>query len=307
MSEASKQGKQEKDFLSRREFNRLGVFFVASLLVACGPGEIFPEVTEEAVPTAVDPSAGPTESSLSTQETVIEATATPTESGLLTEEMQDMGLRLEKDEDGRTTAVDERGYMRFYENEDGEWVDYYQELIYGTTMSFWDPEGEFHLPDGVDGRRMWISPVFTGEYEEFSMVMDGVDVDILSLVAVIADPLNSTIIREVRVPIQYSLPDGEPDNGPLIYTNGNRFLDNVDYLLNTLQAGDQFSVDIYTRVFVRHPVCKLDHICGPPLIINESQGATGLFTQVFDDFDSSSWPERLIVSALQVKLYPQDE
>ena len=57
----------------------------------------------------------------------------PFEVGLLTEEMQDMGLRLEKDEDGRTIAVDEKGYPRFYLDEvSGEWMVNY--------FSIWHPE-----------------------------------------------------------------------------------------------------------------------------------------------------------------------
>jgi len=57
----------------------------------------------------------------------------PFEVGLLTEEMQDMGFRLEKDEDGRTIAVDEKGYPRFYLDEaSGEWMV--------NHFSIWHPE-----------------------------------------------------------------------------------------------------------------------------------------------------------------------
>lgn len=221
----------------------------------------------------------------------------------LTEEMQEMGLQVKQEEDGRTIAVDERGYMRFYEK-DGEWVDYYQELIYRTTMSFWDSKGEWQMPSGVDAKRMWISPIFTGEVEEFTMVMDDMNVKILSLVAVITDPVDSSIIREVRVPIQFSLPDGEISNGPMMYTEGNDFRDYAEDVLRNLEAGDQLSVDMYTRVFTRHPVCTLDHECGPPIVINETQGYTDLFTKIWDFSDSSSWPDRFIVPALVIRFYP---
>jgi len=216
----------------------------------------------------------------------------------LTEEMQAMGLQLEEDEDGRTIAVDERGYMRFYENEAGVWVDWYQELIDGSTTSFWSSRGEFNTAPEIKQMDIW--PVWTGDTEAFSLTMDGVEVGVQSLVCVITDPVDPSIIREVLVPVNYSLPDGQEAMSPLLWGLGG--LRGIDAVLDKLKPGDQLNLEIFTRIEYRDSACTLTYKCGPPIMLIQQQGLNQIFTDVFEENDSSSWPERLIIPVFSIDL-----
>lgn len=221
----------------------------------------------------------------------------------LTEEMQEMGLQVKQDEDGRTIAVDERGYMRFYENEDGEWVDWYRELIDGATKDFWDEWGETD-DSGIRGlKRISMYPVWTGEVEETSMALDGVNVSMRNIVCVITDPVNPGIIREVLVPIKIALPSGEVLEAPGMFFSGDDFFSSAEEVLNKLSSGDQFEIDIFTRAPYSDSWCTLTRKCGPPIMLNQLQGLTDLFTQIFDENDSLQWPEELIIPAFNIKFY----
>jgi len=220
--------------------------------------------------------------------------------GQMTEEMQAMGLQLEEDGDGRTIAVDERGYMRFYENEAGVWVDYYQELIDGGSEDSWFSYGEYGEPGWDDLRRTVIYPVWTGEVEEMFLVMDDTNVNMQVLVCLITDPLDSSIIREIKVPIKITLPGGEI-TGPGLYGTNSHTPEEV---LENLKPGDQFETTIYTRFKVRDPYCTLMRECGGAAILNEIQGLTSLFTEIFDDNDSSGWPEEFIAPAFTLERLP---
>ncbi len=214
----------------------------------------------------------------------------------LTAEMQEMGLQLEEDEDGRTIAVDDRGYMKFYENEAGVWVDWYEELIDGAVEDFWFARGEWSIVPELQETNIY--PVWTGEIEVFSLTMDGMGVEVQGLVCVITDPIDPNITREILVPVEYGLPDGQKTESPLMW-GWEISVDSMEDVLSKLSPGDQFDVRMFTRVLDRNSVCKITHACGPPIIVNQFQELTVLFTAI-NEGDSSGWPERLIVPVFSI-------
>ncbi|HBU21493.1 TPA: hypothetical protein DEB02_00955 [Candidatus Beckwithbacteria bacterium] len=118
-------------------------------------------------------------------------TTLPEELQVLVEEK---GLTYDDETNTYVNSFDEK---RLYQNEAGDWVDFYQELIDNApTKNFW--ENRETGDGGIINRDAW--PVFTGETRTMEMeLISGTQVTLDVLVALIADPTNPEIIRTALI------------------------------------------------------------------------------------------------------------
>lgn len=274
-------------------------FFTSNLLLALLVVSCQAAVKEPTVIPTPIPAATPQPSSTPISAPTKIPTATLEPLPILPDEMQRVvdvnGLELITDEvTGENRYVNKNGGIRFYQNEAGVWVDFHKEIV-GKALNkeFWSNDGN-SVDDGIV--REYVRPVFTGGVVEKTFTLSGEQVSLLSLEMVVADENDSTVIREILVPIEITrLSSGNVLEGQWIMDESKTRLFTVDEILTLLTPGDQLYIDFIRIIpFGRPGYCGSFTKCGVVWDLNQEQDLNTLFARVDSGEVVDYWPKIII-------------